>query len=156
MTTESCPSSPLTVSFFFLTLFVLSLPPRLDVLFFVLQRGAPRPPHHSLNLSIFCHGEKHLNLSLHLFIACHLRFLLLLPFLSPPPLHLCVFPAARLLLFMPFASSVSIGLRSNANFLQSLIFIVSIFVECKCSWCKELSRGSPRVRGNYEHVWLRW
>lgn len=29
---------------------------------------------------------------------------------------------------MPFASSVSIGLRSDANFLQSLIFIAIIFL----------------------------
>lgn len=45
--------------------------------------------HQPLNLSIFCHGEKHLNLSLHLFITCHLHFLLHPPFLSPP-LHLCM------------------------------------------------------------------
>lgn len=80
--------------------------------FFVFSSSKDAPlalPHHSLNLSIFCHGEKHLNLSLHLFITCHLRFPLLLPSLSPP-LHLCVFPAAPLLLFMPFASSVSIAL----------------------------------------------
>lgn len=142
---------PFDYLFFF---FVLSLPPHLDFLFFVLQRCSPRPPHHSLNLSIFCHGEKHLNLSPHLFITCHLCFLLLLPFLSPP-LHLCVFPAARLLL-MPFASSFSIGLRSNANFLQSLIFIVIIFVECNCSCCKEMRRGFLCERRNDEHVWLRW
>lgn len=115
------------MSFFFFTL--CPFPPSSFGFFgFLCSKGAPHAPsHHSLNLSIFCHGEKHLNLSLHLFITCHLRFLLLLPFLSPP-LHLCVFPAAPLLLFMPFASSVSAGLRSNANFFQSLIFIVIFLV----------------------------
>lgn len=146
MTTESRPSPPLTVPFFFLTPCPFPASSFAFFGFFVLQRCSPRPPHHSLNLSIFCHGEKHLNLSLHLFITCHLRFLLLLPFLSPP-LHLCVFPAARLLLFMPFASSVSIGLRSNANFFQSLIFIAIIFLLL-------LNANVPAVEKEKEEVLL--
>lgn len=47
--------------------------------------------HHRLNLSIFCRGEKHLNLSLHLFITCHLQFLhYSAPMSLSPPLHLCM------------------------------------------------------------------
>lgn len=130
MTAELCSFSPLTVESFCVFFFFLfggvthcsSLLPHLHFCFLSSKDAPLTLLHHSLNLSIFCHGEKHLNLSLHLFITCHLRFLLLLPFLSPP-LHLCVFPAAQLLLFMPFASSISIAPRSNKHQLSWIIHL---------------------------------
>lgn len=66
---------------FWLFFFRFSSPPSEQVLL--------RLAHQPLHLSIFCHGEKHLNLSLHLFITCHLHFLLH-PLSFSPPLHLCI------------------------------------------------------------------
>lgn len=48
---------------------------------------------------------------------------------------------------MPFASSVSIGLRSNANFLQSLIFIAIILLLL-------LNANVPAVEKEKEEVLL--
>lgn len=138
MTGESCSSFPLTVAFCFVFSFPCPFPPSsLGFLFFLSSKDAPSLtlPHHGLNLSIFCHGEKHLNLSLHLFITCHLRFLLLLPFLSPP-LHLCV-PSSSTPPFYALCVLVSVALRSNKHQLSCIVNLQSfIFAECKCSRCK--------------------
>lgn len=73
-------SSSLFSFYLFIYLFICFLPSKELLL---------KLSHQPLNLSIFCHGKKHLNLSLHLFITCHLQ---LLPFSTSlsgsPPLHL--------------------------------------------------------------------
>lgn len=72
---------------FTLTLFLLFI--YLFICFLPSKELLLKLSHQPLNLSIFCHGKKHLNLSLHLFITCHLQ---LLPFSTSlsgsPPLHL--------------------------------------------------------------------
>lgn len=75
---------------------------------FLIQNVPLKLAHRPLNLSIFYHGEKHLNLSLHLFITCHLYFLLH-PLFSSLLLPICVFPttfiSVNLPLFVFFMSS---------------------------------------------------
>lgn len=101
--------------------------------------------HQPLNLSIFCHGKKHLNLSLHLFITCHLQ---LLPFSTSLSLSLllsiclCVFPITflriELLLLVTSvfsANAVPVSQHSaKANFGNSSILQFSIRCSCGVSF----------------------
>lgn len=86
---SSSPLPFLTFFFLFYSFFCFSFQTSFHLVFiFLLKHGAPQTCSIGLSIfSIFCHGEKHLNLSLHLFITATFTHVST-HFSSSPPLRL--------------------------------------------------------------------
>lgn len=128
---QRCTTFPTFRGFFFFSPFCFNFQSFNLVFIFLLKHGAPQTCFTGLSIfSIFCHDEKHLRLSLHLFITA--TFTRFSTHFSPPRLSICdcvfstTFVSAKLLL-LTFSADTLLRVflfYSGGNFHKRVIIEV--------------------------------